>query len=90
MAMNYEEGLQAQLDADPQMRKSAFGRRAARVMNCKNASRKAKALARMEAHSRAHVGFQGSDWSKVSAPDWKSIIQMLMSLMPLILALFGL
>ena len=90
MPMTFEQGLQAQLDADPTFAKSATGRRMARVLALPaNNQRRAKILKRMESHAEAHMGKPVSDWSKVGAFDWKSILDLLAKILPLILALFG-
>lgn len=89
--MNFENVLAGQLAADPDLRKSAFGRRVSRVLALpKSNLRRAKVLARMESHAIAHLGKTPSDWSRVSAPDWQGIFALLMKILPLILALFGL
>lgn len=90
MAMTFEQGLQAQLDSDDSLRQSAFGKRARRVLDLPLSNpRRKRVLARMEDHARVHIGYQGKDWSTVKAVDWKSIIELLIKLLPIILALFG-
>lgn len=89
MPLTYEEGLQAQLDADPKFAKTANGRRIANVLAMDNKKRRGRILDRMERHSRVHTGFTGSDWGKVKAVDWKSIFELLIKLLPLLLMLFA-
>ena len=87
----YEAGLQAQLDNGTLDPKSATGKRVRRVLSCNNVNRKNRALARMEAHSRVHMGISADkpvNWT-AGTIDWPSILKMLMTLLPLILALFG-
>lgn len=92
MALSFDEALQYQLDEDPKLKKSAFGRRAMRVLNLPESNpRRRKVLARMENHARVHLGkspTQRVDWGKVSAFDWSTIIQLLMLLLPLLIDLF--
>ena len=91
MAATFEQGLQSQLDADDTLRRSAFGRRAARVLALPPSNlRRAKVLARMESHATAHIGKPVADWNKVGATDWTKIIELLVKILPLILSLFGL
>lgn len=88
----FEQRLQAELDAGRIDRRSAFGRRVTRVLNSTNANRKARVLGRMEEHAIVHLGGDPNaelDWSQVKTADWKSIIDLLIKLLPLIMALFG-
>lgn len=87
----FEEALQTKLDSDPALRRSANGKRIQKLLDLPpNNRRRLRAIDRMEEHARVHIGFKGSDWGKVKAPDWASLFELFMKLLPLILALFGL
>lgn len=89
--MNFEQALQSKLDDGVIDRQSAFGRRVSRVLKS-SGPRKERALARMESHSRTHLGLSATEsvnWGAKTI-DWQSIFTLLMKIMPLILALFGL
>lgn len=90
MATTFEAALAAQLEADPQLKKSMFGKRVQRVLNAP-AKRKARALKRMEEHARVHLGksaTQNVDWQAGSI-DWNTLLEFLKMILPIILALFG-
>ena len=87
----FEQGLQAQLDSGAIDPKSAFGRRVKRVLNCPFPARKDRVLERMESHARVHLGYSADkkvNWAGASI-DWKSLLELFMQLLPLLLALFG-
>ena len=81
----YALGLQAQLDINPNARLQA-------ILDDTNTRRKNRRLARMEAHSRAHNGITSDedvDWMPTNKKiDWAGIIQLILKILPLILALF--
>jgi hypothetical protein len=86
---DFASNLQAQLEADPDLKRR--GRRLLKVLQEPDSPRKARIVARMEAHARAHLemmGMEAIDWSAI---DWKSIIEgllkVLLALLPLLLAL---
>lgn len=84
----FEQGLQAQLDADASLRKSAFGKRARNVLEMPaNSPRRRRILARMERHARVQLGKSEDanvNWAAASI-DWKMIIELLIKLLPLLL-----
>lgn len=86
----FEQGLQAQLDADASLRKSAFGKRAREVLSWPvGDKRRKRILARMERHARVQLGKSDDanvNWAEASV-DWKTIIQILIKLLPLLLML---
>ncbi len=82
--MDFEQRLQSELDNDLAFRRSAGGRRVANVLNM-NPRRKARVLARMEAHAVAHLGKTPADWKRVSAIDLKGILELLAKILPLLL-----
>lgn len=88
--MTFEEGLKAKLASDSDFASSEAGQRIADILSMRKSKRRDRILARMEAYSRAHTEFNGSDWSKVKAVDWSKILQLLTTLLPLILKIFGL
>lgn len=92
MSMNFEAALQSRLDNDAALRKSITGKRIARILALPESNkRRARILARMEDHAAAQIGKAGQavDWGKVKAVDWTAIIDLLVKILPLLLALFG-
>lgn len=82
--MTFEGRITAQLE-DKAFRNSATGKRLKKVLAMPT-KRKERILARMERHALAHLGKDSvADWSKVGALDWKTIIQLLIKLLPLLL-----
>jgi hypothetical protein len=91
--MNFEDALRTQLDADPSVSRRA--KKLREVLDSRPSRRRTRVLERLERHAAAHLGRDVSevdDWSpnKVGAVDWKKIIDLLIQILPLILALFGL
>lgn len=86
--MNFQDQIMNQVNSDDSLKNSMFGKRLRRVAQLPN-SRRERVFARMEDHARATTGFTGKDWSTVKAVDWNKIIQVLMTLLPIILKLLG-
>ena len=87
----FEQGLQNQLSTDPDLRRTMFGKRMARVMNAPR-GRKERVLGRMEEHARVHAGLKATgavDWG-AKAINWTDLMAFLAKILPLIMALFGL
>ena len=87
LATSFEHNLRQQLEADPKLRRR--GLRILAVLNERPSKRRTRRVARMEAHSAAHLGLTGAiDWSKI---DWQKVVmavlQMLLALLPFILML---
>lgn len=84
--MTFEDGLKENVDPN-----TPFGRRVKKILALpKSDKRRGRVLARMEKHTRVHLGLTGPvNWNAASI-DWQTIIDLLIKLLPLIIALFGL
>lgn len=97
MGTDFASNLKANLEAKGDLRRR--GRRILAIINGPDSPHKARLLARMEDHARAHLGLAaahtvptdmpGTDWSKItidwSKIDWAKIIDGLLKLLLAIL-----
>lgn len=85
----FATALKEQLEADPKL--SRKGERLLKVLKARPSRRKERQLRRMEAHSRAQLGYSSSEAVDWEAIDWKGVLgqllQMLLKLLPFLLML---
>lgn len=89
MQQSFADNLQEQLESKSSL--SFRENRILEILQGRPSARRTRQIARMEAHTRAHLGMGGNesiDWSSI---DWaallQTILQLLMALLPLLLAL---
>lgn len=83
--MNFKDALQARLDANSSLKRSAFGKGLTTVIGHR------LAIKRMERVAKVHLGYDANDtvdWSV--GMNWTSLLAFLKEILPLIMALFGL
>jgi len=88
----FEDALRGHLEAHPQLKKKAGGRRIQRILNLPESNdRRARVLARMESEARLHAGLKQTgkvDWA-TAAPDFNTIFEFLMEIVQALMKIFG-
>ncbi len=83
----FEDGLRNALEADPAL--SRKGRRILEILNAPRTARRARRIARMEAHARVFLGKDAPQYSDWSDFDWSSfigiLVRILLALIPFLL-----
>jgi hypothetical protein len=92
MATSFKKAVLDHVNADPKLAKGKLGTALANVEAHDDGPIKRLAWKMMENRARRRLGYDATesvDWGS-SAIDWKTLLDLLVKILPLILALFGL